>query len=1042
MIFFTLLTPITYWILIILWSFILLFYIKRLRDESLKGHLISVLLLILAIDAFRTLFESVYFGAWYTALAGFLPKSIHTFLVRPEMVFIPKILNVIAAGIVIILLLFRWLPREEQEKGKLRQLIQKKTAQLTKLNEKLQGSEKRFKIAMEATKDGLWDWDIQTDEVYFSPGYSAMLGYDSSKVPSHVNSWKDIIHPEDREKVLKVNMDCIENRCEHFKVEYRMQTKNGQWCWILGQGKAAERDKGGKAVRLVGTHTDITDRKQAEMELIKKTEELHHSNQLLSRNINILNQAQKIAHIGHFDYDVVKEKLNWSSEVYRIFNKDEKTFTPTFDGYFSLVHHGDAGFARQEYTKSIINKTSFDFEVRTTLDDGAVKYIQNKGINEYDQAGKHTKTVRMILDVTDRKNAENAIKKSKFRHSKMLANIGDVIVIIDQKGINKYKSANIEKLFGWKPEDVIGLSTWTNIHPDDIEPTQIFFNKLVKEPGAVGKTECRYRCKDGNYKWIEFTGVNLFDDPDISGILGNYHDITERKLTEQSLRESETRFKALHNASFGGIVIHDKGVILECNEGLSEMTGYSESELIGMDGLLLISEESRQSVMDNIIAGYELPYEAIGLRKNGDKFPMQLEARSVPYKGKSVRTVEFRDITDQKLAEAEREQLQIKLVQAQKMEAVGRLAGGVAHDFNNMLSIILGNSEIVLEDIERGNPLIQNINEIQKAGQRSSDLTRQLLAFARKQTISPRILDLNVTIEGMLKMLRRLIGEDINLSWRPKIGLWHTRIDPSQVDQILANLCINARDAIQNVGKLTIETDNIHLDDQYYQQNVDFKPGDYVVLLVSDNGCGMDEETVDNLFEPFFTTKDVGEGTGLGMATVYGIVRQNNGFINVHSELGKGAIFKIYLPKETQKHDNGVQKISEKKNLKGDETILLVEDEKAILNTTKMMLERLGYTVLAALSPDEALEIAQKSIHDGIHLLLTDVVMPKMNGRDLSKELTKLIPNLKCLFMSGYTANIVAHHGVLDEGLNFINKPYSKQELSLKLREILDESSI
>jgi len=199
MIFFTLLTPITYWILIILWSFILLFYIKRLRDESLKGHLISVLLLILAIDAFRTLFESVYFGAWYTALAGFLPKSIHTFLVRPEMVFIPKILNVIAAGIVIILLLFRWLPREEQEKGKLRQLIQKKTAQLTKLNEKLQGSEKRFKIAMEATKDGLWDWDIQTDEVYFSPGYSAMLGYDSSKVPSHVNSWKDIIHPEDRE---------------------------------------------------------------------------------------------------------------------------------------------------------------------------------------------------------------------------------------------------------------------------------------------------------------------------------------------------------------------------------------------------------------------------------------------------------------------------------------------------------------------------------------------------------------------------------------------------------------------------------------------------------------------------------------------------------------------------------------------------------------------------------------------------------------------------------------------------------------------------
>lgn len=896
--FFTLLTPVTYWVLIILWSFILLFYIKRLRDESLKGQLISVLLLILAIDAFRTLFESVYFGAWYTALAGFLPKSIHTFLIRPEMVFIPKVLNVIAAGIVIILLLFKWLPREEKEKGRLRQLIQ------------------------------------------------------------------------------------------------------------------------------------------------KKTEALNRSNQLLSQNITILNEAQKIAHIGHFDYDIAREKLYWSSEVYQIFNKDEERFSPTFNGYYSLVHHGDAVFAKEEYSRSINNRTGFDFEVRIVLDDGTIKYIQNKGENEYDQTGKPIRTVGMILDVTDRKNAENAIEKSEFRHNKMLANIGDVIVIIDENGVNKYKSSNIEKLFGWKPEDVVGESTWENIHPDDIEPLQNFISSLFEEPGSAGKTECRYRCKDGDYKWIEFTGVNLFHDPDILGVLGNYHDITERKLTEQSLRDSETRFKSLHNASFGGIIIHDKGVILECNEGLSLMTGYCEAELIGMDGLLLIAEGSRQLVMDNIISGYELPYEANGLRKNGEEFPMRLEARNIPYKDKLARTVEFRELTDQKFAEAEREQLQAKLIQAQKMESVGRLAGGVAHDFNNMLSIILGNSEIVLDDIEPDNPLTQNIEEIQKAAQRSSDLTRQLLAFARKQTISPQILDLNITIEGMFKILRRLIGEDIDLSWRPKNGLWLTRIDPSQVDQILANLCVNARDAIRNVGKVTIETDNIHLEDQYLQQNVDFKPGDYVVLLVSDSGSGMDKETVDNLFEPFFTTKDVGEGTGLGMATVYGIVRQNNGFINVYSELGKGTTFKIYLPKQVQEQDNPAQKISEKKILKGDETILLVEDEKAILNTAQMMLERLGYTVLPAPSPEEALEIAQKFMPDGIHLLLTDVVMPKMNGRDLSKELIKLYPDLKCLFMSGYTANVIAHHGVLEEGLNFINKPYSKQDLSLKLREILDTSSI
>ncbi len=895
MTFFNLLTPVTYWVLIILWSFILLFYIKRLRDKSLKGQLISILLLILAIDAFRTLFESVYFGAWYTALAGFLPKSIHTFLIRPEMVFIPKILNVIAAGAVIILLLFKWLPREEKEKGLLKHRIQ---------------------IAKE---------------------------------------------------------------------------------------------------------------------------KLSQSNKLLSQNIEILNEAQKIAHIGHFDYDILKDELYWSSEIYRIFNKSEDSFKPTFNGYFASVHNEDHDFAKKEYYKSVQKNTSFDFEVRIVLDDKTIKYIQNKGQTEYAQDGKPIRTVGMILDVTDRVNIENAVQKSEFRHNKMLANIGDVIVIIDDKGVNRYKSPNVEKLFGWKPEDLIGESTWNNIHPDDVKPAQNFFNALLDAPGEPGKTECRYRCKDDKYKWIEFTGVNLFHDPDIAGILGNYHDITARKLTEQSLRESETRFKALHNASFGGIVIHDKGVILECNEGLSVMTGYSESELIGMDGLLLIAEESRQLVMDNIVSGYELPYEAEGLRKNGEIFPMRLEARNIPYKGRSVRTVEFRDITDEKLADAEREQLQSKLIQAQKMESVGRLAGGVAHDFNNMLSIIIGNSEIVLEDIEPNTPLIQNITEIQKAAQRSSDLTRQLLAFARKQTISPRILDLNVTIEGMLKMLKRLIGEDIDLSWQPGNGLWRTRIDPSQVDQILANLCVNSRDAIQNVGKITIETDNIHLEDSYLLQNPDFKPGDYVVLQVSDNGCGMDKETVANLFEPFFTTKDVGEGTGLGMATVYGIVRQNDGFINVYSEIGSGTTFKIYLPRQDQKQIDFVQKVSEKKILKGDETILLVEDEKAILDTTKMMLERLGYTVLTALSADEALELANEFVPDGIHLLMTDVVMPKMNGRDLSQELIKSYPNLKCLFMSGYTANVIAHHGILDEGLNFINKPYTKQDLSIKLREILAE---
>jgi CheY-like chemotaxis protein len=361
----------------------------------------------------------------------------------------------------------------------------------------------------------------------------------------------------------------------------------------------------------------------------------------------------------------------------------------------------------------------------------------------------------------------------------------------------------------------------------------------------------------------------------------------------------------------------------------------------------------------------------------------------------------------------------------------------VAHDFNNMLSIILGNTEMILEDLEDSNPVIQHLHEVQKAAERSADLTRQLLAFARKQTISPKELDLNEAIEGMLGMMRRLIGENINLAWLPKMKLWKTRIDPSQIDQTLANLCVNARDAIEDVGKITIETDNISFDMDYCREHEGFKPGDYVMVALSDTGCGMDKKTLENLFEPFFTTKGIGEGTGLGLATVYGIVKQNNGFINVYSEVNNGTTFSLYFPRHVGKvpstENPEVQKIDEI----GCETILLVEDELSIMKMTTMMLERLGYNVVSANSPTEAMKIAG-SYPEKIDLLVTDVVMPGMNGRDLAKKMYQLFPDLKCLFMSGYTANVIAHHGVLDYGMQFIQKPFSRQDLSAKVKKVLD----
>ena len=385
----------------------------------------------------------------------------------------------------------------------------------------------------------------------------------------------------------------------------------------------------------------------------------------------------------------------------------------------------------------------------------------------------------------------------------------------------------------------------------------------------------------------------------------------------------------------------------------------------------------------------------------------------------------------------ERKKLEEQLRQSQKLEAVGQLAGGIAHDFNNMLVVIIGYAEVVLRKIAPTDPLREHIVQIKLAGERSAEITRQLLAFARKQTIEPKILYLNQAIEGMLKLLRRLIGEDIDLVWLPCENIWPVKMDPSQLDQILANLCVNAKDAIADVGKITIETQNVCLKDCSSDEKHGVPAGEYVVLIVSDNGKGMNKETINKIFEPFFTTKEMGKGTGLGLATVYGIVKQNSGFINVYSEPDYGSAFKIYLPIIA----NEVVQIHEKSSsdtiTPGCETILLVEDDAVVLELVKIMLENCGYLVLASSKPAEAIRMAKERAGK-IDLLFTDVIMPEMTGKNLVKELSAFCPALKCLFMSGYTGNVITHHGVMDVGVNFIHKPFSMQEVAARVRKVLD----
>jgi len=634
--------------------------------------------------------------------------------------------------------------------------------------------------------------------------------------------------------------------------------------------------------------------------------------------------------------------------------------------------------------------------------------------------------------------ADETLKESATRYRTLATNL-NVGIYRNTIGVEgKFLEANpaiVEMFESGSREEFLKAKVsdlYKNLHEREA------FNKKLIKTGSLRNQELELQTKNG----LVFTGsVSAVAVRDKKGGIkyfdGVIEDITKQKQAEDALRENEGRYRALFNSSFDAIFISEKGICLDQNQTAERMFGYTHTEAVGRPGLEWIAPEDREQVKNNMMSGHENPYQITALRKDGTTFSTEIQGKMINVADRSIRVTTLRDITERKQAEAEKEKLQSQLTQAQKMESVGRLAGGVAHDFNNMLGVILGHAEFALEKAEPGHELHADLKEIQSAAKRSADITKQLLAFARKQTISPRKLDLNDTVESMLNMLRRLIGEDIDLVWKPSAHLWPLKMDPSQIDQILANLCVNARDAIAGVGKLTIETGRKTFDEEYCSEHPGFIPGEFVLLAVSDNGCGMDKDTLKNLFEPFFTTKGIGKGTGLGLATIYGIVKQNNGFINVYSEPGQGSIFKIYLPRVVAPEDIDRAVPEKKAAVGGTETILLVEDEPAILNMTRIMLERKGYFILSAATPTKAIDMANAHA-DKIHLLMTDVVMPEMNGRNLSGKITDLYPDIRLLFMSGYTANVIAHQGVLDDGVAFIQKPFSMADLAEKVREVLD----
>jgi PAS domain S-box-containing protein len=507
---------------------------------------------------------------------------------------------------------------------------------------------------------------------------------------------------------------------------------------------------------------------------------------------------------------------------------------------------------------------------------------------------------------------------------------------------------------------------------------------------------------------------------------------------EERLRENEERFRAMTESAVDAVVTADaNGDIVSWNRGARAVFGHAPEEVLGTPLARLVPEHLR--VVDasgreriaptDVTPAPARPVELEGVRKDGRAFPIELSLARWEARRGSFLTVIIRDVT-------ERRQLEEQFRQAQKMESIGRLAGGLAHDFNNLLTVIGGHADLLHARLAPEDSLARRIGLIQEAAAHAADLTKQLLAFSRKQVLAPKVLDLNAIVAEIEPMLGRLIGEDVDLVTAPARGLGSVKADPAQIKQILFNLAVNARDAMPQGGKLTIETENVELDEPYTRLHADVQPGPYVMLAVTDTGVGMDEETRSRIFEPFFTTKAAGLGTGLGLATVYGIVKQSNGTISVYSEPGLGTAFKVYLPRVPESADT-VPAEAPAGARAGSETILLVEDNEMVRALTCEILKRYGYTVVEAEHGADALAIARR-YHGPIHLLLTDVVMPEMSGPELVGRLAPLRPQMKIIYMSGYTADAIDHQGMLDEGIEFLAKPIGVDTLVRKLREVLD----
>ena len=888
--------------------------------------------------------------------------------------------------------------------------------------EALRESEEKYRDLVERANDGIV---IGQDGIlrYVNPRLAHMGGYTVEELTGAPIF--DFFFPQDRAKFIDRYKRRLAGEDVPTVYESTLKHKNGSTIEV--EINAGVISYNGKPADLVLIR-DITERKRAE-------EKLGESEKKYRAVVEISPDGIAIASKGRHVF--ANQSL---ARIFRVSGPDDLLGKPMMD----YIHPDYREIVRERIEKLIKGGALAPLiEEKMIRADGTV--IQTEVAAAPLEYQGEQAVLAIIRDITDRKHAEAALRESEENFRRSLDDSPLGLRIVTSEGETLYANQAALEIYGY---DSVGELERTPVKerytPESYAEFRTRKEKRERSEFGLSEYEISIVRKNGEIRRVQvFRKEVIWNGQRQFQVI--YHDITERKQAEEALRQSEERYRTiLEDIEEGYFESNLTGRPTFLNDSMCKIHGYPREELLEINYRHFTDKKNGKKVFQAFNQVYRtgkpgklFDYEII--RKDGTK--RQVEVITSLRKDSSGNPIGFRgitrDVTERKQAEATMESLQEQLRQSQKMEAIGRLAGGIAHDFNNLLTIIKGYSQLSMIELKEDNPLKKNIERIHGATDRAANLVRQLLAFSRRQIMEVKVLDLNAILRNLDNMLRRVIGEDIELVTVLAEDLGRVKSDPSWIEQAIMNLAVNARDAMASGGKLTIETGNVDLDEAYTGGHVAVEPGRYVMLSVSDTGAGMSPEVMERLFEPFFSTKEKDKGTGLGLSTVYGIVKQSEGDIWVYSEPGKGATFKIYLPRVHELLEEQREKAVGDELSRGNETVLLVEDDEEVRKLALRVLERQGYKVLAARQGDEALLMCEQ--HKGpIHLMLTDVVMPGMNGRELAKRLESSHPETKVLYMSGYTDHAIVAHGVLVQGVHYIQKPFTVEALAKKVREVLE----